>query len=97
MATLTGKERIYVFQGGRKYELTPDDLRQWLAANGVATLTTAGMVLQSAAVANVATQTVTGADAASVAASATTAVNAIGSKVNALLVALRASGQVSST
>ncbi len=97
MADLTGKERIYVFQGGRKYELTPNDLRQWLAGNGVATLTTAGMVLKSAAVTNVATQTVTGADAASVATSATTAVNAVGTKLNALLAALRTAGIVSNT
>ena len=57
-----------------------------------ATPTVVGGVKQSAAVTNVATQTVTGADAAAVATSATTAVNAVGTKLNALLAALRAAG-----
>lgn len=57
-----------------------------------ATPTVVGGVKQSAAVTNIATQTVTGADAAAVATSATTAVNAVGTKLNALLAALRAAG-----
>ena len=54
-----------------------------------ATLTVVGGVKKTAAVADLAVQTVTGADAAAVAASATTAVNAVGTKLNALLAALR--------
>lgn len=57
-----------------------------------ATTTVVGGVKQSAAVTNIATQTVTGADAAAVATSAATAVNAVGTKLNALLAALRAAG-----
>jgi len=57
-----------------------------------ATPTAVGGVKQSAAVNNIATQTVSGADAAAVATSATTAVNAVGTKLNALLAALRAAG-----
>lgn len=57
-----------------------------------ATPTVVGGVRQSVAVTNIATQTVTGADAAAVATSATTAVNAVGTKLNALLAALRAAG-----
>lgn len=49
-----------------------------------------------AAVANVGTQTVTGADAAAVATSATTAVNAVGTKLNALLAELRDAGIIGS-
>lgn len=61
-----------------------------------ATLTVVGGVKKTAAVADIATQTVTGADAAAAAAavatSATTAVNAVGTKLNALLAALRTAG-----
>ena len=57
-----------------------------------ATLTVVGGVKKTAAVADVATQTVTGADAAAVATSAAAAVNAVGTKLNALLAALRTAG-----
>lgn len=57
-----------------------------------ATLTVVGGVKKTAAVADVATQTVTGADAAAVATSAADAVNAVGAKLNALLAALRTAG-----
>lgn len=57
-----------------------------------ATLTVVGGVKKTAAVADVAAQTVSGADVAAVATSATTAVNAVGTKLNALLAALRTAG-----
>ena len=57
-----------------------------------ATLTVVGGVKKTAAVADLTTQTVSGADAAAVATSATTAVNAVGTKLNALLAALRTAG-----
>lgn len=57
-----------------------------------ATLTVVGGVKKTAAVADIAAQTVTGADATAVATSATTAVNAVGTKLNALLAALRTAG-----
>ena len=60
-----------------------------------ATTADVGGVKKSAAVTNVATQTVSGADAAAVATSATTSVNAVGTKLNALLAALRTAGVLS--
>ena len=60
-----------------------------------ATTSTLGGVLKSAAVTDIATQTVSGADATAVGTSATTAVNAVGTKLNALLAALRTAGIVS--
>ncbi len=61
-----------------------------------ATADTAGLVKKCAAVSNIGTQTVTGADAAAVATSAQTAVNAVGTKLNALLAQLRAAGVIES-
>lgn len=61
-----------------------------------ATAETAGLVKKGAAVANVGSQTVTGGDAAAVATSAQTAVNAVGTKLNALLAQLRAAGVIES-
>ena len=52
--------------------------------------------IPQAAVANIGTQTVTGALAADVATSATTAVNAVGTKLNALLAELRDAGIIGS-
>lgn len=57
-----------------------------------ATASVKGGVNQGAAVTNVGSQTVSGADAAAVATSATSAVNAVATKVNDLLAQLRASG-----
>lgn len=65
-----------------------------MAGNKVPTETERGGVLQQAAVANIGSQTVTGADTTAVAASATSAVNAVGAKLNALLAAVRAAGIV---
>lgn len=59
-----------------------------------ATTSAAGGVKKTPAVTDIATQTVSGADAAAVATSATTAVNAVGTKLNALLAQLRAAGIV---
>lgn len=61
-----------------------------------ATAETAGLVKKGAAVSNIGTQTVTGAEAAAVATSAQTAVNAVGTKLNALLAQLRAAGVIES-
>lgn len=61
-----------------------------------ATAETAGLVKKGAAVTNISTQTVTGEDATTVATSAQTAVNAVGTKLNALLVQLRAAGVIES-
>lgn len=61
-----------------------------------ATAETAGLVKKGAAVTNIDSQTVTGEDATAVATSAQTAVNAVGTKLNALLVQLRASGVIES-
>lgn len=61
-----------------------------------ATVETAGLVKKGAAVSNIGTQTVTGAEAAAVATSAQTAVNAVGTKLNALLAQLRAAGVIES-
>lgn len=55
-----------------------------------------GGVNQGAAVTNVGSQTVAGADAAAVATSATTAVNAVAGKLNDLLAQLRAAGVIAS-
>lgn len=63
-----------------------------MAGNKVPTATERGGVLQRPAVANIGAQTVTGADVAAVATSATTAVNAVGTKLNDLLAAVRAAG-----
>lgn len=51
---------------------------------------------QGAAVANVGSQTVSGADAAAVATSAQSAVNVVGTKLNDLLAQLRAAGIIAS-
>lgn len=61
-----------------------------------ATAETAGLVKKGAAVTNIDTQTVTGEEAAAVATSAQTAVNAVGTKLNELLVQLRAAGVIES-
>lgn len=61
-----------------------------------ATAETAGLVKKGASVTNIGSQTVTGADAAAVATSAQTAVNAVCTKLNALLVQLRAAGVIES-
>lgn len=61
-----------------------------------ATAETAGLVKKGAAVTNISSQTVTGEDAAAVATSAQTAVNAVGTKLNALLAQLRAAGVIES-
>lgn len=61
-----------------------------------ATTASSGLVKKGAAVTNVGTQTVSGADAAAVATSSTTAVNAVGTKLNALLAQLRAAGVIES-
>lgn len=58
----------------------------------LATTTAAGGVKKTPAIADLAAQTVTGADAAAVATSATTAVNACQAKINALLAQLRTAG-----
>ncbi len=55
-----------------------------------------GGVNQGAAVANVGSQTVSGADAAAVATSAQSAVNVVGTKLNDLLAQLRAAGIIAS-
>lgn len=61
-----------------------------------ATAETAGLVKKGAAVTNIVSQTVTGEDATAVATSAQTAVNAVGTKLNALLAQLRAAGVIES-
>lgn len=61
-----------------------------------ATAETAGLVKKGAAVTNIDTQTVTGENATAVATSAQTAVNAVGTKLNALLAQLRAAGVIES-
>lgn len=61
-----------------------------------ATAETAGLVKKGAAVTNIDSQTVTGEDATAVATSAQTAVNAVGTKLNALLAQLRAAGVIES-
>lgn len=61
-----------------------------------ATAETAGLVKKGCAVTNIGTQTVTGKDAAAVATSAQTAVNAVGTKLNALLAQLRVAGVIES-
>ena len=61
-----------------------------------ATAETAGLVKKGAAVMNIGTQTVTGEDATTVATSAQTAVNAVGTKLNELLVQLRDAGVIES-
>ena len=61
-----------------------------------ATTASAGLVKKGAAVTNIGTQTVSGADAAAVATSSATAVNAVGTKLNALLAQLRAAGVIES-
>lgn len=61
-----------------------------------ATAETAGLVKKGAAVTNIDSQTVTGEDATTVATSAQTAVNAVGTKLNALLAQLRAAGVIES-
>lgn len=61
-----------------------------------ATAETAGLVKKGAAVINIGSQTVTGEDATAVATSAQTAVNAVGTKLNALLAQLRAAGVIES-
>ena len=61
-----------------------------------ATAETAGLVKKGAAVTNIDTQTVTGEDATTVATFAQTAVNAVGTKLNELLVQLRAAGVIES-
>lgn len=57
-----------------------------------ATTSVVGGVKKTPAIPDVASQTVSGADATAVATSATTAVNAVGTKLNALLAALRTAG-----
>lgn len=61
-----------------------------------ATAETAGLVKKGAEVTNIGSQTVTGEDATAVATSAQTAVNAVGTKLNALLAQLRAAGVIES-
>ena len=61
-----------------------------------ATTASSGLVKKGAAVTNIGTQTVSGADAEAVATSSTTAVNAVGTKLNALLAQLRAAGVIES-
>lgn len=61
-----------------------------------ATTESAGLVKKGSAVTNIGTQTVSGADAAAVATSSATAVNAVGTKLNALLAQLRAAGVIES-
>lgn len=61
-----------------------------------ATAETAGLVKKGAAVTNIGSQTVNGEDATAVATSAQTAVNAVGTKLNALLAQLRAAGVIAS-
>lgn len=61
-----------------------------------ATAETAGLVKKGAAVTNIGSQTVKGEDATAVATSAQTAVNAVGTKLNALLAQLRAAGVIAS-
>lgn len=61
-----------------------------------ATAETAGLVKKGAAVMNIGLQTVTGEDVTAVATSAQTAVNAVGTKLNALLAQLRAAGVIES-
>lgn len=61
-----------------------------------ATAETAGLVKKGDAVTNIGSQTVTGEEAAAVATSAQTAVNAVGTKLNALLAQLRAAGVIAS-
>lgn len=61
-----------------------------------ATAETAGLVKKGAAVANIGSQTVTGEGATAVATSAQTAVNAVGTKLNALLAQLRTAGVIES-
>lgn len=61
-----------------------------------ATAETAGLVKRGAAVTNIGSQTVAGEDATTVATSAQTAVNAVGTKLNALLAQLRAAGVIES-
>ena len=61
-----------------------------------ATTASAGLVKKGAEVTSVGTQTVSGADTAAVATSSTTAVNAVGTKLNALLAQLRAAGVIES-
>lgn len=61
-----------------------------------ATAETAGLVKKGSAVTDIGSQTVTGEEAAAVATSAQTAVNAVGTKLNALLAQLRAAGVIAS-
>lgn len=63
-----------------------------IAGNKVPTSTDRGGVLLQGAVANIGAQTIAGADAEAVITSANTAVNAVGTKLNSLLAALRAAG-----
>ena len=95
MSTPTGKERVYLVGGGRTYDLSLDEIVAYAGGNltlPAATASQAGVVKEGAAVANQATQTVSGADVTALGTSATTAVNALGTKVNALLASLRAAG-----
>ena len=70
----------------------PRSLKNFTPEVPAATTSEAGVVKQAAAVTNVASQTISGDDSAAVIASATTAVNAVGTKLNELLAALRAAG-----
>jgi len=65
-----------------------------MAGNKVPTTTQRGGVLQTAAIVDLASQTVTGADATAVAASAQTAVNAVVTKLNTLLAQMRTGGEI---
>lgn len=62
--------------------------------DGSITLSDTAPASQGAAVTDLGTLTVTGEDAAAVAASATTQVNAVGTKLNALLASLRTAGVI---
>lgn len=66
----------------------PVDSKGGFKANGVPIAN----VTQQPAIANQAALTVTGADATAVAASAQTAVQTLGTKINSMLAALRAAG-----
>jgi hypothetical protein len=95
MAKPTGKERVYLVGGGRAYDLSLDEVVAYASGNLTLPAPTAavrGGVLRGPAVANQATLTVAGADVAALGTSATTVVNALGTKINAVLVQLRAAG-----
>jgi hypothetical protein len=100
MAKPTGKERFLVIMGGRTYNLTLNQVVQFSSGNitlPTPTATVRGGVLRGTVVANVATQTVSGADVTALGTSATTAVNAVGTQLNALLARLRTAGVIASS